>query len=246
MRNLAVILAGLIQMWGSCLFSQQYTSGYSTGYESDPYQPARSYSLVLYHPQPVSNTCLTCNDCQVVNQPVSLPVATVIWLQGKRQASQNVALHWEIFSSTALSEITLLWSIEGEFEVLWQGDSLSERVFLHQLAPASSLMYQVVATDRDGQQHYSNIVEIAALSENIDFLLYPNPGSEQIWLKVDGLSGRVEVVIWDLQGREVMRRATEVSGNQVEVNVPASLSKGIYTVELRTPSNRWREQWIHQ
>lgn len=246
MRVLSVILAGLIQIFGSFLFAQQYTSGYSTGYKSDPYQPTRSYPLVVYHPEPASMTCLTCNDCQVVNQPVVLPVATVIRLQGKRQTAEEVALQWEIFSDNSLSKITLLWSEGEDFEALWQGNRGAEEAFLHQAAPASILMYQLVATDQDGHLHYSNIVEISTSDENKDLLLYPNPGSDRLWLRVNGLAGRGEVVMWDLQGREVIRQATEVSGDQIEVKVPASLSKGIYLVELRASTNSWRGQWIHQ
>lgn len=245
MKNITFILLAIGFIWYAELPAQQYTSQYSSGYEHQPYQPARIYPLEQYHPAAEAPACLTCNDCQVVNQPIFLPVA-LLWLRGKRLSSQEVALQWEIFTNTTLSEITLIWSAGGDFEVLWQGDELFDEAFLHQSAPASPLMYQLVATDQDGQTHYSNIVEISALAGNNDLIMYPNPGSDRIWLKVNGLAGQVEVVIRDLQGREVVRRATEVSGNQIEVKVPTSLSKGIYTVELRTPSKRWQGQWIHQ
>lgn len=246
MKHLIILLLAIGFIWHVDLPAQQYANQYSSGYEHEPYQPARIYPLEQYHPAAEAPACLTCNDCQVVNQPVFLPVASLLWLQGKRLSGQEVALQWEIFSNVSLSEITLLWSAGGAFEALWQGDEWSDEAFLHQLAPASPLMYQLVATDQDGQTHYSNIVEIAALSGNNDLLMYPNPGSGRIWLKVKDLDGQVEVVMRDLQGREVVRGAKEASGDQVEVNIPASLSKGIYTVELRTPTNRWQGQWIHQ
>lgn len=247
MRGLSVILAGLIQIFGSFLFGQQYTSGYSTGYESDPYQPSRSYPLVVYHPEPAATTCLTCNDCQVVNQPVSLPAATVLHLIGDRTTTSDVQLDWEIISSGAFKIIELWWWVESDSEdhILVSFTDESMDSYLHLTPPTSGLLYQLVATDEAGRNHFSNIVEVQSVEGTPGLIIYPNPGTDSIWLTVGGLTESASVVMWDLHGREVAKWEQLIPlANRVNIEPPSSLSRGLYTLELRSQSRIWQGRWI--
>lgn len=247
MRGLSIILAGLIQIFGSFLFAQQYTSGYSTGYERDPYQPSRSYPLVVYHPEPAPTTCLTCNDCQVVNQPVLLPMATVLHLIGARTTTSDVQLDWEIISSGTFKTIELRWWVESESDaqtlILFSDESLDS--YLHGNPPTSSLLYQLVATDEAGRNHFSNVVEIQSVEGTPGLIIYPNPGTDLIWLTVDGLTESTSVVMRDLHGREVAKWEQLIPlANRVNIEPPSSLSRGLYTLELRSQSRSWQGRWI--
>lgn len=249
MRVFAYFLAGLMQMLVGSLFGQQYSSSYSTGYENDPYQPQRTYPLVAYHPDPAPASCLTCIDCQVMNLPVLLPMATVLHLTGDRTTTSDVQLDWEIISSGVFQAIELRWWVESDSDaqtlILFSDESLDS--YLHGNPPTSSLLYQLVATDEEGRNHFSNIVEVHSVEWVSGLHIYPNPGSDLIWLAVDGLDESVEIVMRDLHGRKVAQwdHAIPVE-HKIRIDLPSSLSSGLYSFELRNQSKKWWGQWIHQ
>lgn len=234
-----------MQMSGYSLSGQQY----SAGYENDPYQPQRTYLLVAYHPDPAPSSCLTCNDCQVMNLPVLLPMATVLHLTGDRTTTSNVQLDWEIISTGVFQAIELRWWVESDSDaqtlILFSDESLDS--YLHGNPPASSLLYQLVATDEEGRHHFSNIVEVESIERNRGLTIYPNPGTDLIWLTVDGVTESTSVVMRDLQGREVARWEYLIPlASRINIEVPSSLSRGIYSFELRSQSRSWQGQWIRQ
>ncbi|MDP5169476.1 MAG: T9SS type A sorting domain-containing protein [Bacteroidia bacterium] len=63
--------------------------------------------------------------------------------------------------------------------------------------------------------------------------IFPNPTSD--WLYVSSQDMRVEVLIYDLYGREVWRSATETQDHEIDAR---GWSRGMYVVELRSADAR--------
>ncbi len=247
MRGLSIILAGLIQIFGSFLFAQQYTSGYSTGYESDPYQPSRSYPLVVYHPEPAATTCLTCNDCQVVNQMIVLS-PDVLLFEANRAEGTEVKLTWEFLSGIQPDQIEIWWRQEKELEFQLL-DRLGPHALQawHQLAPPDRLLYQLVVSDEAGNHRYSRVREVEAIEQTLRLQIFPNPGYDFLYLKINGWEGHATVYLTDVYGRTVVQTNLAFkSGEDASLEIPALLATGMYWVEVRGERQSWKLAWIRQ
>ncbi|MEY8020942.1 thrombospondin type 3 repeat-containing protein [Muriicola sp. SD30] len=89
-----------------------------------------------------------------------------------------------------------------------------------------------VRTDKDCQGVYSETIMLSS-----ELLIYPNPissGDLNIYLG-NNSSEKVEVALFDLNGRTVFRKQYNVENNEIRFNVDA-LSRGIYMLNIKTSS----------
>ncbi|MCH3924753.1 MAG: T9SS type A sorting domain-containing protein, partial [Bacteroidales bacterium] len=68
-------------------------------------------------------------------------------------------------------------------------------------------------------------------NDNISVLVYPNPTNNKATLDIEGLNEKATLFIYDLQGREMMRKELNVGEKDIELNVKG-FSKGVYNVRI--------------
>ncbi|MBP1629589.1 MAG: cell surface protein [Bacteroidetes bacterium] len=83
----------------------------------------------------------------------------------------------------------------------------------------------------------SNIVSntnvgLSDIENNTLARLYPNPASNKTILEVQGLRSQADVIILDLQGREIKRDKIGKGNNVIEIDLK-NLEKGVYNVILK-------------
>jgi len=94
--------------------------------------------------------------------------------------------------------------------------------------------YRLKQIDRDGVFSYSNIVSIQ-FQGNLSLLdIYPNPISENLNFKLSSsMNGEVEVLIYDMLGKEVLRKDITVTIGQNEAQLSSQvLTHGVYFIKV--------------
>ena len=69
----------------------------------------------------------------------------------------------------------------------------------------------------------------------LDFMLYPNPANDVLFIETGEIIGGFIVNIIDLTGRTVFTKELSSSTVKLELNV-STLNKGMYLVNLQTES----------
>jgi len=72
--------------------------------------------------------------------------------------------------------------------------------------------------------------------------VWPNPARERIMIKISE-SGEQQVRIYDLNGRLVNSQQVQLPG---EMELPTTLSSGIYIIEIRTEGYIYRSRLLKQ
>ncbi|HEX8429613.1 T9SS type A sorting domain-containing protein [Hymenobacter sp.] len=72
-----------------------------------------------------------------------------------------------------------------------------------------------------------------AKPEAEQFALYPNPASSQVKLHLPASASGSARIISDLSGRRVLTQT--VRGANPQLNLPASLSGGVYLLQVQAP-----------
>ena len=75
-------------------------------------------------------------------------------------------------------------------------------------------------------------IGISGIEGNADINIYPNPTTGSTTISVNGISGKVNVAIVDMNGREVMNSAMECDGDCEKVMNVEGLAQGAYFVRI--------------
>jgi hypothetical protein len=151
-----------------------------------------------------------------------------------------------VTTTTTATTVTITWTgYASEYDVKVTGSEIApinrtvttNSCTIDGLVPAST--YQVIVRAKCNGQ-YTDWTEPATFytadGEGIndvegDFTvtMYPNPAKEQVSIRIDGMSGKVNVALIDMSGRTVMSDTME-NGDAI-LNV-STLAKGTYFVRL--------------
>ena len=71
-----------------------------------------------------------------------------------------------------------------------------------------------------------------ASNDNVDVRIYPNPANTQATVTVEGISGKVEFVVADMNGRMMMTETITCEGSLVKSIDVSNLAKGAYFVHI--------------
>jgi hypothetical protein len=74
-------------------------------------------------------------------------------------------------------------------------------------------------------------------------IIYPNPLTSSSILQLNTKANNAEVVIYDVLGKEMIRR--KMDGNKMEIE-RGSLQSGVYFVRVRTEEKQWVEKMVVQ
>ncbi|WP_375435994.1 right-handed parallel beta-helix repeat-containing protein [uncultured Hymenobacter sp.] len=126
-----------------------------------------------------------------------------------------------------------------------QGLTAQPRVYTYQDASVQGLsqaFYRLRQTNAAGVARYSAVASVLltsgplanAIPEVEQFAFYPNPARSRVTLCLPAsASGSVRVVLSDLSGRRVLTQT--LRGTNPEINLPASLSAGVYLLQVQAP-----------
>jgi hypothetical protein len=104
--------------------------------------------------------------------------------------------------------------------------------------------YRLKQVDNDGNYVYTNIVSIT-FGTSTQFVLYPNPATSIVNIKVPFSSQTGTVIIYDMQGRFVFEQF--INGNIISEQLDISkLSSGIYNVTLLQGNQKQNQKLIKE
>ena len=100
--------------------------------------------------------------------------------------------------------------------------------------------YRLKQIDVDGSFTYSGIIAVNFGIENIlQLKVYPNPVTNKITLQFGSATGRYSAVVYDLQGKKVLKATGVVADINQQINSQLNrLMPGIYSVELTGNSQK--------
>ena len=71
-----------------------------------------------------------------------------------------------------------------------------------------------------------------ALADNVRVQIYPNPANSEATVSVDGINGKVEFVVADMNGRMIVTETINCEGSLVKTIDVSNLAKGAYFVHI--------------
>ena len=72
----------------------------------------------------------------------------------------------------------------------------------------------------------------SAATDNVDVRIYPNPANTEATITVDGINGKVEFVVADMNGRMIATETITCEGSLVKTIDVSNLAKGAYFVHI--------------
>jgi hypothetical protein len=163
-----------------------------------------------------------------------LPVTIIDFTAGKY--NESVLLKWYATYETNFRSFEIQRSTDGiVFTTIGEvaGRNLANYSFTDNKLPlAKTIYYRLKMTDIDGKSDYSKTVAIH-LDENIsDVLVYPNPASGKLTLKLQqGLTQNSSLQTTDLTGRIILQQPVTTGQKIIELNI-APLSPGRYFLKI--------------
>jgi hypothetical protein len=85
--------------------------------------------------------------------------------------------------------------------------------------------------------------ELSNLSEMSTLLVFPNPNNGQFNVQLNGYSGAINLVVYDLMGKEVFSESMNESVKKVNIS---DQPKGIYFVKVTIGTKVFNEKIIYQ
>jgi hypothetical protein len=143
-------------------------------------------------------------------------------------ASETNSDRFEIERSTDAQN----WSLAGTIAA--SGNSADQKRYRYDdhdafIIQSSTLFYRLKQVDRDGSFTYSEIATLGSLLENEAVFVYPNPFSEQLFVK--NVKTLYTVTVIDYMGK--IQLLSEVS-KEGSIDGLDQLIQGLYTIELRS------------
>ncbi|MBQ8045370.1 MAG: T9SS type A sorting domain-containing protein, partial [Bacteroidales bacterium] len=71
-----------------------------------------------------------------------------------------------------------------------------------------------------------------ASADNVRVQIYPNPANSEATISVDGVNGKVEFVLADMNGRMIVTETINCEGSLVKTIDVSNLAKGAYFVHI--------------
>ena len=175
----------------------------------------------------------------------TLPV-TLTTFSGRALAKAN-ELSWATTEETGFDRFVVQRSVDGASwldlgEVagaVSRGEEQSEYGYRDE-QPAAVSHYRLLIRDLDGSEAFSPVL-VLERDESATLTAYPNPTTGELNLTLPLAEGeRGSLVLYDLAGRELFRRAVRSDRYHTTLDVPA----GVYLLRLETASSRWARRVV--
>lgn len=106
--------------------------------------------------------------------------------------------------------------------------------------------YRLKMVDIDGKFTYSKIVAIKIDSKNNTLLIFPNPAKDVLYVQANGVNEMATIQIVDATGRKLKEEKITLNGNtsfSIDIN---NLSKGIYSLLLKSKSINEQKKFVKE
>lgn len=167
---------------------------------------------------------------------------------GEVTSNQKILLHWITELEVNTNHFILEKSIDNiHFNTIDSVGASNHGRFMTQYeskdnSPSPGInYYRIKVVDIFGNFKYSQLL-VLRLSTIRGPLIYPNPALNNINV-VQGDDVIKSISIYDFSGRLMIRQNNE--SNNVLMNIPLyNLAKSVYTIEIRTPNNVYRNKLV--
>ena len=169
----------------------------------------------------------------------------LIFFNGNKQ-SNSVDLKWQTSSEINSNYFEVQFSTNGsQWENIGKvnaaGNSSTQRNYghIHNTPVNGANYYRLKAFDKDGKFYYSDVVVINFNITGITLnAVYPNPFTDHIVVEISSDKNEtVNLQLTDNLGRilKTIRQVIQKGVNRISINDLDGLTKGIYTLEVKTP-----------
>lgn len=174
-------------------------------------------------------------------------------LQGIKGCDSILHLTLTVNQLTTPSNISLI-GVQNYFKLSWQGNadnyiiyrdndsitSINDTIFIDStVVHGVNYCYKVKALNSECEKESEEICQVfLGLNEIIipnNITIYPNPANNKTTLKVEGLTEKADVIIYDINGRKLKKYTMNANQNDLEIDV-SGFAKGIYQIKLTTQS----------
>ncbi len=143
-------------------------------------------------------------------------------------ASEKDNDHFDLERSSDGINFTLITTIRG----VGTSASIIEYQYTDTKSWEAKVYYRLKQVDKDGNFHYSSIIQLSGRSGEIN--LFPNPAEDEISVEFYS-STSASISLFDMYGREVLNDTIESGQVRKTYNI-ALLSEGIYVMTIKNAS----------
>jgi len=173
---------------------------------------------------------------------VTLPV-TLTTFNVERENEKQVVLKWKTVQENNNSHFEILRSDDGEkfrnlgVKISTKAPSGTGSFTLHyDFTDANSNIndtyYQLLQKDKDGKENYSSVKVVKGNPVQIN--VWPVPSDREVYVSVGRLSELSELAVYDLVGKQVLKRTVEIGQTQ-KITLE---TKGVYIMKIRSKVNQ--------
>ncbi len=180
-----------------------------------------------------------------------------IWFKSNLNQNNEVLLNWKVFNRKEGESFDIQISREPQNAVAWQsignilvkaGDPSVYTFSDNQTFKSGTLYYRIIWNKSNGETSISPVEKVDFGTGNKDFILYPNPASNELMVQVIMPNFKpCTIKILTIEGREVYKEVQiPVSGIISKlINLKnTNLSNGMYLIEISNGETRQVGKWI--
>ncbi len=175
------------------------------------------------------------------SSPVPLPV-TLVQFAATLNPDQTVLLTWSTAQETNSDHFEIQRSTNGtDFKTIGtvkaKGfSSVTTNYSYTDTDPLNSVnYYRLKMVDLDGKTEYSKVITITLNEKPVPLVIYNNPFSDQIRLKVHtAASDNLDLILTDMQGKTFLRQSYRAQNGDNFINIyPPSAAAGLYILSIK-------------
>ena len=168
-------------------------------------------------------TCATVNN--VASSGVTTNSATINWTKGANETKWEIAYGMEGFNESTVTPIV----VEGTPSYTITG---LESDFTYDVYVRAVCAEGVTSAWSNKIQFRTTVGINTASTDNVKVQIYPNPANSEATVSVDGINGKVEFVVADMNGRMIVTETINCDGSLVKTIDVSNLAKGAYFVHI--------------
>ncbi len=171
--------------------------------------------------------------------PVTLPVHFLSF-SGQLMADKTIRLNWEAITDQDHDYFEIEKSDNSfNFQVIGRGPSVAPFFFIDTKPFNGNNSYRIKQVDKNGMFIYSKTINVKFNSENLTIMVYPNPVTDFVKIRISSLpSEQLFVIITDLTGRKIYEEKVFPGIGETVINIDLKYkSSHMYIVTIRNKKN---------
>jgi hypothetical protein len=161
----------------------------------------------------------------ITSSAVTNSGATISWTPGASETKWEIAYGIEGFNESTVTPTV----VEGTPSYTITG---LESDFTYDVYVRAVCAEGVTSAWSNKIQFRTTVGINTASTDNVRVQIYPNPANSEATVSVDGINGKVEFVVADMNGRMIVTETINCEGSLVKTNDVSNLAKGAYFVHI--------------